>query len=244
MSETENVKCEKPAGGVHAGHRRRLRQRYLEEGLEAFEPHQVLELLLHFAIPQRDTNPIAHALLDRFGSLKGVLEASPEQLMTVQGMTETSATLVSLMIPMFRRYSLAAAEEQPRVESTVQSKALGLALLAGKRTEHFYVICLGANRRILGRQLIAEGTVTEVSAYPRLVVETAFNLNAQSVILCHNHPDGLCEPSAEDLALTHRLDTLLGELGIQLLDHVIVARDQACSMAERKELKPRRRGGK
>ena len=232
MAEPETAEKTAKPGEIHRGHRRRIRERFRREGLEHFEPHEVLELLLYYAHGRGDTNPTAHALLDTFGSLKGVLEATPEQLMTVEGVGEEAATLLSLMVPLFRRYALTLAEERPRIDSTERAKEYALALLAGQRTEHFYVICLGANRRVLGRQLIAEGTVTEVAAYPRQVAETALNLAAQGVILCHNHPDGLCEPSPEDMQVTRQLRTLLELLGIRLLDHVIVAGDEACSMAE------------
>ena len=225
----------------HAGHRKRLRERYRGEGLASFAPHEVLELLLCYAHPRGDMNPVAHALLETFGSLKGVLEASPQQLMTVKGVGEEAATLLSLMVPMFRRYELTLTEERPRIESTAEARQYALALLAGERTEHFYVICLGTNRSVLGRRLIAEGTVTEVAAYPRQVVETALNLGAQGVVLCHNHPDGRCEPSSEDVKTTHLLFSLLEQLDIALLDHVIVAGNRACSLAERGELKPKRR---
>ena len=234
---------EKIEAAPHAGHRKRLRERYRAEGLEGFAPHEVLELLLCYAHPRGDMNPAAHRLLETFGSLKGVLEASPQQLMTVKGVGEEAATLLSLMVPMFRRYELTLTEERPRIESTEQARRYALALLAGERTEHFYAVCLGTNRCVLGRRLIAEGTVTEVAAYPRLVVETALNLGAQGVVLCHNHPDGHCEPSPEDIQTTHRLYSLLEGLGIMLLDHVIVAGGRACSLAERGELTPRRRKG-
>ena len=217
---------------IHMGHRQRLRTRFRREGLEHFEPHEVLELLLYYCHARRDMNPVAHALLDTFGSLKGVLEASPEQLMTVNGVGEEAAALLSLMVPLFRRYTLELAQERPRIDSTDAAKAYALALLEGQRTERFYVICLGANRSVLGRQLIAEGTVTEVAAYPRQVAETALNLAAQGVVLCHNHPGGTCAPSPEDIASTKQLQQLLRGVGILVLDHIIVANENTYSMIQ------------
>ncbi len=228
---------------AHQGHRKRLRQRFRTEGLEGFAPHEVLELLLCYARPRGDVNPLAHSLLDTFGSLKGVLEASPQQLMQVKGVGEEAATLIGMTVPLFRRYELSLAEERTVIDSTEAARTFCLALLMGHRTEHFYAVCLGANRCVLGWRLIAEGTVTEVAAYPRQIVETALNLGAQAVILCHNHPDGLCEPSAEDVSTTHHVYKVLEALGIRLLDHVIVANGGACSMAERGQLTPRGRKG-
>ncbi len=224
----------------HAGHRKRLRERFRVSGLEGFAPHEVLELLLFYVRARGNVNPTAHALLDTFGSLKGVLEATPQQLTAVPGVGEEAATLISLMVPLFRRYTLCLAEERRTIGSTAEARAYCQALLSGLRTERFYVICLGANRAVLGRRLIAEGTLGEVAAYPRIIVETALNLNAHGVIVCHNHPDGTAEPSAEDLAATRHLERVLADLDIQLLDHVIVAGAETCSLAERGQLK----GGK
>ena len=248
---SEEIRMPEPGGAAvpedagdartHGGRRDRVRERFMQEGLDSFAPHEVLELLLYYACPRRDTNPLAHRLLETFGSLKGVLEAEPRQLCAVEGMSEGAAVLLSMIVPLFRRYSLCLAEEKPFIRSTEEARRYCLALLSGRRTEHFYVICLGANRRVLGWRRIAEGTVTEVAAYPRRIAETALNLGAQGVILCHNHPEGVCEPSPEDVALTHRLFSLLEALDIRLLDHVITAGGEACSMAERGELTPVRR---
>ncbi len=229
---------------AHAGHRRRLRERFRLEGLEGFAPHEVLELLLCYGRARGDVNPMAHALLDAFGSLKGVLEATPQQLMTVPGVGEEVATLISLCVPLFRRYTLCLNEERRLIRSTEEARQYCTALLAGQRQERFYAVCLGANRAVLGRRLIAEGTVGEVAAYPRLVVETALNLNAHGVIVCHNHPDGAAEPSPEDLTATHHLSRILAALDIALLDHVIVAGASACSLAERGQLTPKPRAGR
>ena len=226
---------------AHAGHRKRLRDRYRLEGLDDFAPHEVLELLLFYTRARGDTNPLAHALLDTFGSLKGVFEATPQQLETVPGIGEEAATLLSMTVPLFRRYSLCLAEERRAITSTAEARAYCLALLSGHRTERFYAICLGAGRNVLGRRLIAEGTIGEVAAYPRVIVETALNLNAHGIIVCHNHPDGVAEPSPEDLAATHHLYRVLSALDIELLDHVITAGAGSCSLAERGQLVPKSR---
>lgn len=227
---------------MHEGHRGRMRERFRRDGLEGFAPHEVLELLLFYGRARGDTNPTAHRLLDTFGSLKGVLEAKPEQLMAVQGVGEETATLISLMLPMFRRYSLCLCEERQRFPGVESLKTYCINLQAGRRTEHFYVMGLSTDYRLLGQRLIASGTVTEVSAYPRLVAEAALNFNAYGVVLCHNHPDGLCVPSPEDIRTTRAMSILLSGLGIHLLDHVVVVGEQAYSMHEHGDLseEPRR----
>lgn len=156
--------------------------------------------------------------------------------MTVHGVGEETATLISLMIPLFRRYQACAREEQTYIVNGESAKQYCVSLLSGWRTERFYVLSLGANHRLLGQRMISEGSLSEVSAYPRLVVETALNYNAHSVILCHNHPGGTLMPSQDDIATTRQIDYLLAGLDIGLMDHIIVAGDEAYSMLQHCDL--------
>ena len=197
-------------GNIHAGHREKLRDRFInEKGFEHFEDHQILELLLFYANARQDTNPLAHELLDRFGSLKGVLEARPEQLMTVDGIGKQQAVLLSMVVPLTRVWHRCAMETPTRIGNSREAENYCLSILAGERTERFYVISLNAKCNVLGRRKISEGSLSEVSAYPRMVMETALNYNAHSVLLCHNHPGGTCAPSPEDIASTLQLQRLL-----------------------------------
>ena len=227
----------------HLGHREKLRQRFIREnGLDHFEDHQILELLLFYANPRGDTNPIAHALLEQFGSLKGVLEARPEMLMTVTGVKETAATLISMVVPLTRVWNRCAMAEPERIGNSREAENYCLSILAGERTERFYVISLNAKCNVLGRRKISEGSLSEVSAYPRMVMETALNYNAHSVLLCHNHPGGTCAPSPEDISSTLQLQRLLNGVGILVLDHVIVAGDRTYSMIQHGDIDYRVKG--
>ena len=221
---------------LHTGHRHRLRERYRTEGLEHFADHEVLELLLFSSHARGDTNPIAHALLDNYGTLKGVLEASPEDLLRVKGIGEESAVLISLMVPMFRRYAASQREAKRRILGSEDAAAYCASLLTGLRNERFYVLCLDKKGYLLGARLASEGTLDQVPAYPRLVAEIALRHNAASVILCHNHPSGDSTPSRDDLTLTHRLDRLLEDMEISLLDHIIVGAGDCYSLAAHGEL--------
>ena len=216
---------------MHAGHRRRLRERFCLEGLENFQPHEVLELLLFYARARGDVNPLAHRLLDTFGSLKGVLEAPVDQLCAVDGIGEETATLISLMVPMFRRYELCICEEKRKLTRYSDVHEYCSALLTGLRKERFYVISLSSQMKLLGQRIVGEGTLSEVPAYPRLVVETALNHNAYGVILCHNHPSGEATPSIGDVDVTRELEVMLSRLGIVLVDHIIVSDGKTYSMA-------------
>lgn len=221
---------------MHEGHRGRMRERFRAEGLDGFAPHEALELLLFYGRARGNVNPLAHELIDTFGSLKGVLEARPEQLMSVKGVGEETATLISMIIPLFRQYQVCVRKEQPYIRSRTDAKNYCLSLLAGWRTERFYAVCLSANCRVLGHRLISVGNLAEVSAYPRQVVETALNYNAHTVLICHNHPGGTLGPSQDDVRSTQKIHALLRELEIGLIDHVIIAGDQAYSMAQHGDL--------
>ena len=220
---------------MHDGHRQRLRDRFRKEGLENFQPHEVLELLLFYARARGDVNPLAHRLLDTFGSLRGVLEAPVEQLTQVNGVGEETATLLSLMVPMFRRYELCICEERRRINNYSEVKEYCRALLTGLRHERLYLISVSTQMRVVGQRIIAEGNLTEVPAYPRMVVETALNHNAYGVILCHNHPGGDVRPSLGDVEVTRELEMVLSRLGITLMDHIIVADGKVYSMVEHKD---------
>lgn len=229
----------------HKGHREKLRTRFIREnGFDSFEDHQILELLLFYTNPRGDTNPIAHDLLDTFGSLKGVLEARPEMLMSVNGVGDRAATLLSMVVPLTRVWNRCAMAVPDHIGNSREAEKYCLSLLAGHRSERFYVISLSAKCDVLGRRLISEGSLSEVSAYPRSVLETALNYNAHSVLLCHNHPGGTCAPSPEDIASTLQLQRLLSGVGILLLDHIIVANDSTYSMIQHGDIDYRVRGGK
>lgn len=217
---------------MHEGHRARLRERFRREGLESFAPHEVLELLLFYTRARGNVNPLAHKLLETFGSLKGVLEAPVEQLTAVDGVGEETASLLALMVPLFRRYEMCLCEEKRKLKHYSDVEDYCRALLTGLRKERFYVICVSTQMKVLGQRIIAEGDLSEVMAYPRLVVETALNQNAYGVILCHNHPGGEALPSIGDVDVTRDLEALLAKLGIGLMDHIIVADGRTYSMIQ------------
>ena len=228
---------------IHTGHREKLRNRFiLENGFEHFEDHQILELLLFYANSRKDTNPIAHELLDTFGSLKGVLEARPEMLMNVEGIGPQAATLISMVVPLTRVWNRCAMAAPDKIGNSREAEKYCLSVLSGYRTERFYVIALNAQCKILGRRKISEGSLSEVSAYPRMVMETALNYNAHSILLCHNHPGGTCAPSPEDISSTLQLQRLLNGVGILVLDHIIVAGNNTYSMIEHGDIDYRVRG--
>ena len=218
---------------MHTGHRKRLKNRFLEEGLDSFELHQVLELLLFFSIPRRDTNEIAHKLLKKFGSLSGVFEADIKELVKVEGIGENSAFLISMIPQLSRRYLNDKWRDKPELNSSSKAGEYAISLFAGRTYEVFYVICLDAQNRVNYAALVHEGTINEAPIYPRIIVETALRHKANSVILAHNHPGGSLNPSRGDIEATKVIKNALESISIKVVDHIIVCGERYVSFAER-----------
>lgn len=214
----------------HGGHRQRMRERFMKQGLDGFAPHEILELLLFYAIPQKNVNPLAHRLIERFGSLHGVLSAAPQQLMQVEGVGEYTAVYLSLVHNAAKQAMRT--RETDRVKLSTRQAAVDycIRLLHGEKRELFYAICLNGQMDILGDVLIARGSLSDVPAYPRLVMDAVLTRNAHAVLLCHNHPSGSVMPSAQDLEATRTLSRLLSEIEVVLVDHIVVADTHAVSM--------------
>ncbi len=203
-----------------------------EKSFEHYTDAAVLELLFNTAGVRGDTQTIIESMFDAFGSFKGVLEARPAQLMKITGIMKKVATLVSMIAPLAKVWERANMEEPDRISNTREAEAYAKSLLMAERTERFYVVALNARCKVLGCKKISEGSLSEVSCYPRMVMETALNYNAHSVLLCHNHPGGTCAPSPEDISSTLQLQRLLNGVGILTLDHILVAGDKTYSMIQ------------
>lgn len=208
---------------IHAGHRERIRERLRTAGLSAFSEHEVLELLLTYAIPRQDVNPLAHELIATFGSLNAVLDADESELLRVKGMGRQAALLLTMMPQLLRRYQLSALGERPVIVTLRDAREYCAPLFIGASEEHIYMICLDQAGHVLHRTLLHTGTVDQVVLHPRTVVETAIRHNAHAVILAHNHPSGIADPSQADLDITGRISAALYMIGIKLVDHLIFA---------------------
>ncbi|MBQ8555425.1 MAG: RadC family protein [Clostridia bacterium] len=223
---------------MHEGHRHRMRERFLREGLSGFADHEVLELMLFYCKPRGNVNPLAHELLEKFGSLKGVLEARGDKLMTVKGVGEETAVFLTALLPMMRRYQECVCRENSHFASHGAMEAYCRAMMAGLRSERFCVISLSSTMDVLGQRVITEGSLTEVMTYPRLIIEAALDHNAHSLVLCHNHPGGEPAPSPQDIETTRNLQVLLYAVGVLLLDHVIVAGESSYSCLMHGDIPP------
>jgi len=213
------------------GHRQRLRDRFNASGLGAFEDHEVLELLLTYAIPRKDVKPIGRALLDRFGTISNVLDAATADLTSVDGVGQSGATLLHLMPALTRRYLRDRWGHKPQLATREDVARFAVDELATAINEVFLLIILTHENHILRALPLHEGTITSAPVYPRLVVEAALRHHAAKVVFVHNHPGGVAQPSDEDIQVTRTLCDVLAVLSIPVVDHVIVAGPRTFSMA-------------
>ena len=211
------------AMGVHDGHRDRMRKRFFENDLEGFASHEALELLLYYAIPRGDVNPLAHALMDRFGSLSGVFSAPAELLAQVEGVGERTAMLLRLVPQIAQKARLGDLERELALNTRERVGDYLLELFSRERNEAVYQICLDGKGKFLACRRLGEGSTSAVNLDVRKVVENAILHAASSVILAHNHPSGVALPSQEDHAATLRVKAALESVDVRLEDHIVVA---------------------
>jgi len=214
---------------VHDGHRERLRDGFREHGLDGFNDLNALELLLFYAIPRRDTNEIAHALLDQFGSLQDVFGASEQELCAVPGVGVQTASLLRLVPQMMRKSAVSKTGELRSIRSPDDAGRYLLPRFLYEQNELVLLLCLDSRKRVIACVEVGRGVVNATETSLRLIVETALKHKAVSVILAHNHPDGIARPSVEDDAVTAQVMKSLALVGISLNDHIIVANEEFVS---------------
>jgi len=217
---------------LHWGHRQRVKKRFLEEGLDAFADHQVLELLLFYCIPMKDTNELAHKMIDQFGSLANLFEARPEEICERCKVSENTAILISLIPKLAGRYYQGKKGNRPVLGNPKDAGEYIRTLFAGRTYEAFYVVSLDPQNRVNHATLVHEGTINEAPVYPRRIVETALHHKANTIIVAHNHPGGSLRPSRGDIDVTGKIRIATESIGIRVVDHIIVAGDQFFSFAE------------
>lgn len=207
----------------HEKHRQRLRERFLNDGLESFQEHNVLELLLFYSIPVKDTNELAHDLINRFGTLSEVFDADYEELCKVKGMGERSALLIKLMPELFKKYEMNKLNKKEVHLNSAEFVAKYVsAHFKGLTQEELWLLCLDENCKKLRFDKISEGTVNVTMINNRKITEYAILSNAASVILVHNHPSGITAPSSMDINATIGMADALEAVGIRLNDHIII----------------------
>lgn len=215
----------------YLGHRQRLKDRFLKDpGL--LDDYEVLELLLGYALPRKDTKPLAKALLDRFGSLRGVFGAKPHELREVQGFGPGLTTFWTLWQEFWARLSQDALPERSRIDSPLALVEVAKARLGRDARESFWTALVDNKNRLLSFSRTAQGTVDQSAIYPREIISLALEHKASGLILVHNHPGGDPAPSRQDREVTREIQKSASSLGIRVLDHIIVADDSWYSFQE------------
>ncbi|MBR5521640.1 MAG: DNA repair protein RadC [Oscillospiraceae bacterium] len=218
--------------GIHDGHRQRLKDRFLSQGLSGFEDHNILELLLFYSIPRSDTNEIAHRLLNEFKTLSGVFDASVESLCKVKGISLHSATLIKLMPQLFSAYNIDKTKDITIVTSTDRAGRYFVPRFSGKSFEEVHVMLLDDKNKVLKCSKLFEGIENLTRIEIKKIVSFAILNNATKVIIAHNHPMGVAIPSKADYNTTKKLFEALELMNIELCDHIVVADDDFVSMVD------------
>ena len=230
MPEKKEQKPKNP----HAGHRGRMRERYVRSGLDAFQDHEALELLLFYAIPMRDTNEIAHKMINKMGSLHNLMDASVPDIQRLCGCSESTAILLNLIPAMWKRYEMNKWEPRSPLDNSKKAAEYAKNLFIGETVECFYLICLNNQSQLIYPELLTRGTVNEVHFYSKDIVQAALKHNAASVIITHNHPSGYLKPSMEDQAATEAIVTALATIGVDVIDHIVIAGNKYLSFSEKR----------
>ncbi len=230
VQSNKSDKVKQPAHS-HSGHRKRLRDRFIREGgLDSFQPHNALELLLFYGIPRMDTNDAAHSLMDRFGSLNGVFNASADELQEVDGIGKNAAALIHSMSYLFIQYQKP--EDAMYITSTEEAAKYLISQFTNCKYETFIMLCLNNSCRLVQKQVLSDDGRHFSQIDVSRIISTALNCNAAGVIFAHNHPEGLCLPSREDADGAHILTETLESAGIVVLNHIIISGSDYYGFAE------------
>ena len=222
----------------HNGHRKRLKDRFCNEGLNDFDEINALELLLFYCVPRRDTNPLAHRLLARFEKFTSVLEAPREELLQVEGVTENVAVFLSLIREANGYYEKKRKKDIKILRTIGECADYMKNYFSGCSVETVYLLCLDAKCKLLCCKKVGEGSVNSAPLSSRKVVETAILSRATSVVLAHNHPSGVAIPSVEDVQVTSLIGNALKGVDVVLVDHIIFGDEDYVSLVQSKMYTP------
>lgn len=218
---------------LHQGHRERLRTEFLNlKENQTMHDHKLLEMLLFYAIPRKDTNPIAHELLNAFGSFAGVLDAAPEDLIKIKGMTRNAAVLIKSILPLSRAYIESKSDMSHRFKTLEEIGKYFISKYLGIKYETVSMLCLNGKGEYLGFKFISNGDLDSTGISIRTVLEQVIKTSATAVVIAHNHPSGIALPSAQDIAITKMVADALNTISVSLADHIIIADNDYVSMAQ------------
>lgn len=214
---------------LHKGHRQRIIKKYMENGIDSLEDHEALEILLFLAFSRQNTNDISHRLIDKFGSLEKVFDADYNDLLLVNGIGSTAATLIKFT----RDFADRLYREKPEKIALINHKAMSehcYNLLKFADTEMVYILFLDSRLRLIGERLISTGTDSFVRIDMRDVVDNVIRSKCSNIVITHNHPSGETLPSSDDISTTRQLVQFFRKIGIEVVDHIIVNESGARSI--------------
>lgn len=219
---------------LHDGHRIRLMEKALKDGIESLEDHEVVEIMLFNTIPRGNTNDIAHRLLDYFGSVHNICAADISELVKIDGVGKKTADFLK-MLPLFvKAYELSYFSKKMCLDSPETLGEYCKNLFIGASVEEAYLLCLNINKRVIKRLRLSNGGFTAVNLSLREIIRQAALTNATSVVLCHNHPNGVLFPSQTDITYTNNAAESLRRIDVAFEDHIIVAGDEYFSFRKEK----------
>ncbi len=217
---------------MHKGHRVRLKKKFLKNGADSFEKHELIELLLFYGIPQKNTNELAHTLIKTFGSIQGIFDAPMNRLLEVDGVGESTAILIKLISKLCRIYMEKNINTSHKNLTKEEIGEIILHKFIGRIKEHVLIALFDAKRNIVFCEIISQGSFGSAGFYIRDIIELSLKYNATKAIIAHNHPSGIALPSQEDIETTITLKNALNLVGVRLVDHIIVADDDYVSIAD------------
>jgi DNA repair protein RadC len=206
--------------------------KYLNVGTSGLHDYEIIELLLTYAIPLKDVKPIAKNLITRFKDINGVLDATHDELCEVEGISLISAGLISLVRDICSEYLAGKMKDKDALSSPEAVRDFARMKMAGLKDEAFMVIYLNTKNHVIEYEMINEGTVDQAVIYPRNIIKKALGNNATGLIVIHNHPSGMCEPSKDDVKLTHAIREAANTVNIKTIDHIIVGKSGYFSFIE------------
>ena len=237
INNKNNSKKKSSREGIHNQHRRRVKENFRKSGLDAFQPHNVLEMLLFYSIPVKDTNEIAHLLINEFGSFSAVFDAPIEALMNIEGVGIETATLIKFIPQLFRVYEADKFSEKTVILSSESAKRYLASYYKGATCEKFVILYLDGHGRILKEEEISQGNETMVYTDLNAIMKSALFVGAKGLVLSHNHLSGFAVPSKEDIDMTEKLAVLCEPIGVRMCEHVLFSGKDVCYFSKAKNIK-------
>lgn len=219
------------SGAEHSGHRQRVRKKFIENGFDVFEPHEALEMFLFYAIPRKDTNPLAHRLLDRYLTIGGVCDAPIDELMEEFGLSESAAAYIKMLPEMSRLYN----ESKMSDDNIIDYENLGKLFqtkFIGRTSEAVALMLGDAKGKMIYFNIISKGSLNSSDMPIRKIVDLSLRHNAKTAFIAHNHPSGMALPSHSDLLTTQTVRETLLSVGVDLIDHFIITDDDYVSLRD------------